>query len=57
MLKSSILWDITPRGPLKVYRRFRVKCRRPSYLFHAGFSLDLFFDREDGGDMFLRKVA
>jgi hypothetical protein len=27
------------------------------YLFHAGSLLDLFFDPEDGGDMFLRKVG
>jgi hypothetical protein len=27
------------------------------YLFHAGFFLGLFFDPEDGGDMFLRNVS
>jgi hypothetical protein len=27
------------------------------YLFHAGFFLGLFFDPEDGGDVFLRNVA
>jgi hypothetical protein len=25
--------------------------------FHAGFMLGLFFDPEDGGDMFLRNVG
>jgi hypothetical protein len=25
--------------------------------FHAGFLLGLFFDPEDGGDMFLQKVG
>jgi hypothetical protein len=25
--------------------------------FHAGFLLGLFFDPEDGGDMFLRNVS
>jgi hypothetical protein len=25
--------------------------------FHTGFLLDLLFDREDGGDMFLRNVG
>jgi hypothetical protein len=25
--------------------------------FHAGFLLDLFFDPEDGGEMFLRNVG
>jgi hypothetical protein len=28
-----------------------------SYLLHAGFLLGLFFDLEDGGDIFLRKVG
>jgi hypothetical protein len=27
------------------------------YLLHAGFLLGLFFDPEDGGDMFLRNVC
>jgi hypothetical protein len=27
------------------------------YLFYAGFSLVLFFDPEDGGEIFLRNVA
>jgi hypothetical protein len=33
--------------------------RKPSayYLLHAGFFLGLFFDPEDGGDMFLRNVG
>jgi hypothetical protein len=26
-------------------------------LFHVGFLLGLFFDREDGGDMLLRQVG
>jgi hypothetical protein len=25
--------------------------------FHAGFLLEVFFDPEDGGDMFLRNVS
>jgi hypothetical protein len=28
----------------------------PATCFHAGFLLGLFFDPEDGGDMFLRNV-
>jgi hypothetical protein len=40
-VKSSVFWDIPPCGPLKVNRCF-------------GGS---FFDPEDGGDMFLRKVG
>jgi hypothetical protein len=27
------------------------------YLFHAGFMLDLFFEPEDGGDIFFRNVG
>jgi hypothetical protein len=27
------------------------------YMLHAGFLLGLFFDPEDGSDMFLRKVG
>jgi hypothetical protein len=52
IMKSSIFWDITPCSPLKVNRRFvlLVAC------FHAGFLLGLFFDPEDGGDMFLRNI-
>jgi hypothetical protein len=48
VLKSSVVWDITPCIPLKVSRRFG-----GSYLLHAGFLLGSFFDPEDGGDMFL----
>jgi hypothetical protein len=62
--KNSIFWDITPCSPLKVDRRVRgtrrlhLHCRRISRsCFHAGFLLDLCFDPEDGGDMFLRNVG
>jgi hypothetical protein len=30
---------------------------KPSYLYHTGFLLGIFFDIEDGCDMFLRKVS
>jgi hypothetical protein len=30
---------------------------RAYYLLHAGFLLDLFFDPEDGSDVFLRSVG
>jgi hypothetical protein len=33
-----------------------MRCWRRQVCFHAGFLLALFFDHEDGGDMFLRKV-
>jgi hypothetical protein len=47
VMKSTIFWDITLCSPLKVNRR----------CFHAVFLLSLFFDPEDGGDMFLRNVC
>jgi hypothetical protein len=41
-MKSTIFWDI---------RVCFATC------FHAGFLLGLFFDPEDGGNMFLRNVC
>jgi hypothetical protein len=45
-MKSSIFCDATPGSPLKVSQRF-------GYLLHASFFFGLFFDPEDGGDIFL----
>jgi hypothetical protein len=62
ILNSPTFWDITPCSPLKVNRRFGEKCRLHlqdrsraviATRFHADFSLALFFNSEDGGDMFL----
>jgi hypothetical protein len=53
-LKSTIFWDITPCSPLKVSRRFGALLATS---FHARFLLALFFDPEDGGDMFLRNIG
>jgi hypothetical protein len=53
ILKSSIFWNITTRSPLKVRWKQSPAC----YLLHAGFLLCLFFDTENGGDMFLRNVC
>jgi hypothetical protein len=35
----------------------RAKSSSAFYLHHAGFLLGLFFDPENGGDLFLRKVG
>jgi hypothetical protein len=43
-MNSSILWDIMPYSPLEVNRR---------YMLHFGYLLGIFFDPEDGGDIFL----
>jgi hypothetical protein len=45
-LRSTIFQDITPCS-----RTLIVTC------FHVGFFLGLFFDPEEGGDMFLRNVG
>jgi hypothetical protein len=65
VMKSSIFWDITPCSPVKVNPRFggkyfHLQDRRISLLatcFHDGFLLNLFFQLEDGGDIFLRNVC
>jgi hypothetical protein len=66
VMKSTILWDITPCSALKINRRFGGTCRKkPAWkqvallvtYFHAGFLLGLLFDSEDGNDMFLRNVG
>jgi hypothetical protein len=64
-----IFWDITPCSPLKVNRRFGGTCRlhlqgriisqarNQQESRSARYLLRLFFDPEDGGDMFLRNVG
>jgi hypothetical protein len=53
-MKSSVFWDVTPCSPLKANRRFEGKYfLQLATCFQAGFLLGLFFDPEDGGDMFL----
>jgi hypothetical protein len=64
--KSFIFWDITPCSPFIANRRFGGKChlhlqgRRisyPCYLLYVDFLHGVFFDPEDDGDMYLRKVG
>jgi hypothetical protein len=60
VMKSAVFWDITQCNPLKVNRRFGGTSR--FYLlgrrisFHGGFLFGLFFDPEDGDNMFLRNI-
>jgi hypothetical protein len=49
-VKSFIFWDITPCSPLKAGGKLAT-------CFNAGFLLGLFFDTENGGDMFLLNVG
>jgi hypothetical protein len=53
-IKNPIFCDITPCSPLKFNRRFGGSA---CYLIHAGFLLGLFFDPENGSDIFLRNVS
>jgi hypothetical protein len=68
-MKSYIFWDIMSCSPLRINRHFGGTChlylqgrrisqaRNQATSFHAGFLLGLFFDPEDGGDMFFRNVG
>jgi hypothetical protein len=50
-LEQYYFWDITQCSPLEVSRRFA-----ETYRLHLhGSLLNLFFDPEDGGDIFLRE--
>jgi hypothetical protein len=53
VMKVSIFWYITRCGPLQVSGRFG----GTSCLLHAGFLLELSFNTEDGGNVFLRNVC
>jgi hypothetical protein len=53
-MKSTTFWDKKPCSPLKANRSFGGSV---CYLLHAGFLLGLFFDREDGDEIFLRNIV
>jgi hypothetical protein len=70
--KTSVFWGVTPCRPFKVNQRSGGTCRlhfqgrRISQArnqgeecgkLHARFLLGLFFDTENGGDMFFRNVG
>jgi hypothetical protein len=51
-----IIWDVTPCTPLKINRHFGETCHSAWCLLYAGFLFGLFFDPEDGGNIFLAEV-
>jgi hypothetical protein len=66
VMKSTILWDITPCSSLRVKRRFggtyrlhlqgrKISRRRNQR--ESRWQVELCFYPEDGGDMFLRNVS
>jgi hypothetical protein len=54
--RSWQLWRFSQRW-LWVNWNFGGTCRSDCYLLHASLLLGLFFDLEDGGDIFLRNVS
>jgi hypothetical protein len=60
VMKSSIFWDITRCNLLKINTRFGGNIFafifRACYLPLSAFLLGLFFNSEDGGEMFIRNV-
>jgi hypothetical protein len=58
VMKTSIFWDVTACSLFEVNRSFEGTCSyQASYLLHAGSLLGLFFDPEDGTNMFLRNIG
>jgi hypothetical protein len=55
--RSSIFWDITRCSPLEVNRNEGTSRSLLVTWFHAGLLLGLFFDPEDGSNMFLWNVG
>jgi hypothetical protein len=60
-----VFWEIKQSNPLKANRRFgehvasifRVAEHLLAACFHAVIFFGLFFDHEEGGDMFLRNIG
>jgi hypothetical protein len=48
-MKSAIFWGIMPCSPFEA--------EPLATCFNAGFLLGIFFDPEDGGDIFLRNIG
>jgi hypothetical protein len=53
---SSISQDTKQCSPLKDNQRFKRAYCRTCYILQSGFLFGLFFDSEDGSDMFLRNL-
>jgi hypothetical protein len=61
-MKRTIIWEVTPCSPVEVQQFGETYCFHTGhssafYLLHSGFLLRLFFDPEDGGDVFLQNVG
>jgi hypothetical protein len=71
IMKNSVFWNITPCSALKVKRSFGGTCylhlhgqrinqarsQHACYLLHTSFLFGLFFNPEDGSNMFLQKIS
>jgi hypothetical protein len=62
-MKCSIFWhavrlkssDVSEEHVASIFRAWQAELG--CYILHAGFLICLFFDPDDGGDMFLRNVG
>jgi hypothetical protein len=63
VVRHSVVCDVTPCCPVKavsdkdVASIFRIKEEAELSNWQTGFLLDLFFDPEDEGDIFLQKIV